>query len=117
MQREKPLWRTQKPAFYWRKEKCRATASEFKTRTEFQDGSPSAYNRALNDGFLDEICQHMRPAGSKFRRALYAYEFVDKSVYVGLTFDYTQRHHQHLTDTRKKLLGIRRGSDACINAR
>jgi predicted GIY-YIG superfamily endonuclease len=87
----------------WTREKCRMAALEFKTRTEFQNGAPSAYNRALKDGFLDDICQHMRPAGSRFRRALYAYEFNDRSVYVGLTFDYAQRHQQHLTDTRKKL--------------
>lgn len=88
---------------YWTRERCKEAAREFATRTEFQIGSRSAYNRALQDGFLDEICQHMRPAGHNYRRALYAYEFVDKSVYVGLTYDYEQRHQQHLTDTRKRL--------------
>ena len=88
---------------YWTKEKCRIAALEFKTRTEFQDGSPSAYNRAREDGFLEEICDHMRAPGGEHKRALYAYEFADKSVYVGLTFNYTQRHSQHLMDTRKRL--------------
>lgn len=88
---------------YWTKEKCRDAALLFKTRTEFQRGEPSAYNRALQDGFLEEICQHMRPAGSMHQRALYAYEFTDNSVYIGLTYNYAERHRQHLTDRRKRL--------------
>jgi hypothetical protein len=88
---------------YWTKEKCRIAALEFKTRTEFQDGSPSAYRRALKEGWLEDICGHMRLPTPSWKRAIYAYEFRDKSAYVGLTYNYEQRHQQHLTDTRKRL--------------
>ena len=49
----------------------------------------------------------MVPPNNRFKRALYAYEYSDKSVYVGLTHNYRERHLAHqrangLAHKRKK---------------
>ena len=86
---------------------CLLEAVKYRTRTEFQNGSPSAYSKSLNMAWLDIVCPHMQVAGSKYLRALYAYEFSDKTVYVGLTYDYRERHNQHLVSKRTVGLKLR----------
>lgn len=44
---------------YWTKEKCKEEASKYKTRVEYQKKNHSSYNSALNNKWLDEICEHM----------------------------------------------------------
>ena len=43
----------------WSKEQCAQEARKFKTRTDFQRESNSVYHRAMECGWLDEICSHM----------------------------------------------------------
>lgn len=50
----------QKPNGYWTKEKCFEEALKYQTRTEFQRGCESAYSKARKNGWLDELCAHMR---------------------------------------------------------
>lgn len=45
----------------WTRVRIAKEALKYPTRFEFQKGSKYAYNRALNQGFLDEICTHMQP--------------------------------------------------------
>jgi predicted GIY-YIG superfamily endonuclease len=47
----------------------------------------------------------MEVVGSQYKRAIYAIEFEDNSVYVGLTFNYDVRYHAHLT--QDKYIGIK----------
>jgi len=84
-----------KPKEYWTKEKCQDEALKFKNRGEFSKGSVSAYSKAWEKDWLDEICQHMKYLGNKFKRCVYVYEFSDKIAYVGLTFDMNSREQQH----------------------
>ena len=59
-------WITRKPHF-WTKEKCINEALKYKSRKLFQKGSSGAYSAALDNGWLDEICSHMRrPAPSNY---------------------------------------------------
>lgn len=51
---------SQKPHGYWSKERCAAEAKKYKYRGDFQKHSPSAYVIALRNGWLDEICKHMK---------------------------------------------------------
>lgn len=82
---------------YWQNfETCQLEALKYKTKAEFRKHCPSAIGAAKKNGWHEEICSHMEPLGSKYKRAIYAYEFADKSVYVGLTFNYSHRHSQHL---------------------
>ena len=51
------------PSGHWKsKEVCAKEALKYKTRSEFEAGSPSAYGRAIKFDWLDDICQHMRPS-------------------------------------------------------
>jgi hypothetical protein len=43
----------------------------------------------------------MTPLGNKYNRKIYAFEFPDKSVYVGLTYSPENRKKQHLSDNDK----------------
>lgn len=47
--------------------------------------------------WFDEVCPHLKYSGSYIKRMIYAYEFEDKSVYVGLTCDLKRRHQEHIT--------------------
>lgn len=50
----------QKPHGYWTKEKCRIEALKYKSRTEFQKNSVRAYDKSHKNGWLDELCSHMK---------------------------------------------------------
>ena len=81
---------------YWTKERCHQEALKYIHRKKFKHGSTSAYTRAQKHGFLNEICSHMIPAASIMKRFVYAYEFADKCVYVGLSHSVKKRNTQHL---------------------
>lgn len=49
----------------------------------------------------------MEVLGHKYLRAIYAFEFKDKSVYVGLTSNYSRRKRNHLSSTKSILRKIR----------
>jgi hypothetical protein len=49
-----------KPKNYWTKEKCHETALKYKSRSEFGKKSKGAYHSARKNGWLDEICSHMK---------------------------------------------------------
>jgi len=83
------------PKDYWTKEKCQEESFKYETRSEFSRKSISAYSKAWENGWLDEICKHMTHIGNKFKRCVYVYEFSDKNVYVGLTFNINNRIQQH----------------------
>lgn len=82
----------------WTKETCSIEAQKYKTRTEFQKGSSGAWAAANDKGWLDEVCMHMELLGNAFKRCIYAFEFSDKYVYVGLTMNINRRETQHLNN-------------------
>jgi len=86
---------------YWTKENCAKEALKYKTRIDFETNSSSACQTARRNKWMDEICMHMLLLGNKFKRCIYAYEFVDNSVYIGLTFNINKRKNQHLSKKRK----------------
>ena len=83
-----------KPKDYWSKERCQEEALKYKTRGEFSIKN-SGYSKAWENNWLDEICTHMKYIGNHYSRCIYSYEFDDKSVYVGLTFNIEIRNGQH----------------------
>jgi isopentenyldiphosphate isomerase len=84
-----------KPSGHWTKERCQEEALKYNSRSEFEINSGSAYSASLKNGWLDEICSHMLPQGSLKKRYIYSYEFSDKSVYVGLTWNTEERKRGH----------------------
>jgi predicted GIY-YIG superfamily endonuclease len=45
----------------------------------------------------------MKTKGNLFKRTVYVYEFIDNSVYVGLTYDIEKRDSKHKRDRRSKV--------------
>jgi hypothetical protein len=88
-----------KPNGYWNFEKCKEEALKYNTRSHFKNNSESAYVAAWQHKWLDEICNHMLSYGNKYKRCLYAFEFNDNHVYVGLTYNINGRYYDHLRDT------------------
>lgn len=82
------------------KEACHKEAMKYNSRGEFMRSSASAYNYALKHGFLDEICSHMEVYGNFFKRCIYAFEFSDNFVYVGLTCNLRRRELSHLSSKK-----------------
>lgn len=85
------------PPNFWTKEKCQDVASKFICRSDFQKKEYNAYRRAYENGWLDEICSHMIKIGNMSKRLVYACEFADNSVYIGLTCNSNRRITEHLT--------------------
>jgi hypothetical protein len=85
--------------FRWTKEMVHDEAKKYNRRVEFRNKSPKAYDAALRNGWIDEVCSHMEVVGNLLKRMVYAWEFDDNSVYIGLTSDKQRREHQHFTKT------------------
>ncbi len=77
---------------YWTKDRCHNLALSCSTKTEFSVKYNTAYKMAHKYGWIPEICQHMITCGNRYNRCIYAYEFPDNHVYVGLTYDIIKRN-------------------------
>ncbi len=73
-------------------------AKKYKHKIDFLKASPGAYSAASKKGILNSICSHMDDLGDMYNRAIYAWEFPDNTVYVGLTYNLEKREMQHLTN-------------------
>jgi hypothetical protein len=83
----------------WCKEDVIREAKKYKHRSHFMKGNHSAYNAAHRMN-LKEAFEHMEPLGHVKSRLVYAYEFPDNRVYVGLTANKDKRHGEHMRDGR-----------------
>ena len=86
----------QKPNGFWVYETCKEEAAKYKDKTQFNKKAPQAYNISVRNGWLHEICSHMVCQGRKDLRYVYAFEFEDNHVYIGLTCDLERRKNEHL---------------------
>lgn len=84
----------------WTKEKIIKEALKYNRRVDFKKKSSGAYKSARKRGIIDNVCLHMKKQGNLARRKLYAFEFPDKSVYVGLTLDYNKRYNGHMNKSK-----------------
>jgi predicted GIY-YIG superfamily endonuclease len=84
-----------KPRGHWRKDNCHTAALSCKSKKEFLLKFPGASSASHKKGWFQEITQHMEPSGNKYKRLIYAFEFADRSVYVGLTLNYSDRYSGH----------------------
>ena len=81
---------------HWTKERCIEEALKYNDRTLFNKEAGGAYCAAHINGWLNDICLHMKIKGNKYKRCIYAYEFSDNFVYIGLTYNIHERNLQHL---------------------
>lgn len=81
---------------YWTFERCKEEALKYTMKKDFIKKSNSAYCKSWKEKWLDKICSHMDISGNKYKRCIYAYEFIETNcVYVGLTFNTNERNKQH----------------------
>lgn len=81
----------------WTREACYNSASKCKTKSEFAKKFNGAYSSAKKRGWLNDISKkYFTKVGSRGFRCIYAYEFPDNCVYVGLTFDIQKRNQSHM---------------------
>ena len=83
---------------FWNKKRCLKEALKYNKRSDFKKKSGGAYNFAKKNNFLDELCKHMIEIGNRFKRLIYVYEFSDKHIYVGLTYNIKERDNKHKRD-------------------
>jgi len=89
---------------YWTKENCEKEALKYLTKSEFQKEGRKAYRVAQKNKWLEDICKHMIPLGNRYKRCIYAFEFSDNYVYVGLTYNTTRRKYNHFDLTGKSVV-------------
>ena len=81
---------------FWTKEECQKDALKYHTKKEFRKNNSWAYRISLKNNWIDDICSHMKALGNLKKRCIYAYEFSDNYVYIGLTGNVDERHNEHL---------------------
>lgn len=103
----------------WNINNAHKEAMKYEYRYEFQQGSPKAYQYSHRNGILDIICEHMKKVGNNHKRCIYACEFPNNRVYIGLTFSIEARmerrkndstdtvtQYQHLTGLDYKVIAL-----------
>ena len=85
---------------HYSKEECAIEALKYETKTDFMEQSPIYYSHAIRKGYINEICKHMKKLGNPEERAIYAFEFQDRHVYIGLSSDTERRRNEHLHEKK-----------------
>ncbi len=85
----------------WTKEKCYELALKCETKKEFSEKYHKAWAAARRNSWFDEICSHMKIIGNLYNRMIYAFEFSDNHVYIGLTSNSKKRHSEHTIHNKK----------------
>jgi len=89
---------------HWNLANCQAEALKYNTRGKFMRGSGSAYNSAIANGWLDEICTHMTKGADGYHYMVYA--IINRRLnkaYVGITkqqFNNRMKEHKKGGSTR-----------------
>lgn len=89
--------------FKWTYEACEIEAKKYIAKSIFAKNSSSAYCAARQNNWLSLICKHMPIKGDLYRRYVYMFIFSDKSMYIGLTYNYDQRTKRHLSDPKSQV--------------
>ena len=72
-------------------------AKKYKNKRDMREQAYWLYSSLRGYRLLSEACKHMETLGDHKKRMIYAYEFPDNSVYIGLTYDYDIRDLRHKT--------------------
>ena len=82
----------------WTKDDLITISKKYGNLRDFRSDYENLYAWALtnvSEKERKEIFSHFKPLGNIRKRLIYSFEFPDKSVYVGLTFDADGRYRQH----------------------
>lgn len=78
---------------------CTDIALKYSHRYVFSVESPGAYGACSRNGWLDAVCKHMSPLGSRYYRKMYLLSFKDGSKYVGYSYNPSIRISSHLNNS------------------
>ena len=84
-----------KPRGYWTYEICKETALRYDDRNLLSNNEGACYTTILKNNW-DELLSHITKKTTLSERFIYAFEFPDNHVYVGLTYDLNKRKSNHL---------------------
>ena len=84
----------------WRKEICIKEAKKYKTRSELIKNNSNLYNAIIRNNWKNICFKHMIRLGNEYRRLIYAYEFSNNTVYIGLTGNPINRKKFHLSNIK-----------------
>lgn len=80
---------------YWKiQENRKIAASKCSTRTEFKKKFSKAYDYSSKEDLKNYFGESL----SLEKKYIYSYEFLNKTIYIGLTSDLKGRHWDHLND-------------------
>lgn len=77
-------------------EKCKEIASNYASATEMSKKHHNVLTKIYTKGWTKECIGHFVRLGSRYRKCVYAYEFSDNSVYIGITYNLGDRNNDHL---------------------
>lgn len=80
---------------FWTYEKCYNIAKQYLFKIDFFLEKTQAYNKAIEEGWLDKFDWLLTKTDNGDKRIIYAYEFSDGAAYVGLTNWLEHRDYQH----------------------
>ncbi len=73
-----------------------ADVAKSHNKVEFREKFPISYKAARENGWYEELTKSLEKVEDDRKRLIYAYEFPDNSVYVGLTVNEKRRKFGHL---------------------
>lgn len=78
------------------KEYCKEITKKYKSHKSFIKNNAYLYAIILKNNWNDELFSHFIKSGNLKKRCIYAYEFNDNYVYVGLTYNLINRNNKHM---------------------
>lgn len=89
---------------FWTKAECLKEALKYTRRVDFKNGCSSAASIAQKNGWMDDVCAHMKRAGTLFLRYVYVIREVGtQRVYVGLSINPKRRYWKHKSKPAKAM--------------
>lgn len=82
---------------------CFDAAQKCTSKKEFKLNFPKQHKAAYRNNWLNSCCSHMIILGSSYSRLIYAFEFPDNSVYIGLTYNPKKRFFDHMYDEKSQV--------------
>jgi predicted GIY-YIG superfamily endonuclease len=92
-----------KPYGYWTKEKCMLECKKYKTLNDLINNNFSVYNKISKNDWQIDCYKHFETHGNLHNRCIYVYEFENKTVYVGLTYNINVRKNQHKNNNKSEV--------------